>query len=242
MGSNNISLSEVTLIGGNITGTGTLTVTDTLFLKSGTISVALAGNAEARKATSGTATLSGTNTYTGGTYIDGGVLCFAEGSLGSDDWIEFVGTATLQWASGNTQDISSRIYIDRDKTATIDTSDNTVTFANATSGAGSLIKAGTGTLVVTAALSCSSVAVNAGTLQIGNGGTSGSVASSTGQIQLQDSATLVLDRSDTIAIDELIYGTGSVRPTGHWQVGPQRRQYLHRHDHRQPGIGPNRQR
>ena len=56
----------------------------------------------------GTQILSGSNTYTGGTSLVGGVLSFANGALGSGN-ISAAGNATLQWYGNNTQDISSQL-------------------------------------------------------------------------------------------------------------------------------------
>lgn len=61
--------------GGTITSTtGTLTTTGTYEMKSGTVSGILAGAAPLNKTTSGVVTLSGSNTYTGGTNLSGGTL------------------------------------------------------------------------------------------------------------------------------------------------------------------------
>lgn len=61
--------------GGSITSsTGTLTTTGTFEMKSGTVSAILAGAVALNKTTSGSVTLSGANTYTGGTNLSVGVL------------------------------------------------------------------------------------------------------------------------------------------------------------------------
>ena len=76
---------------------------------------------------------------------------------------------TLQWASGNTQDVSSQfIAMASGQTAILDTNGNDVTLASAISGGGSLTKAGSGTLTLTGADTVSGdTTVSGGALMIG---------------------------------------------------------------------------
>jgi len=120
------------------------------------------------------------NTYTGGTDIGAGTVSFATGALGATGNITFTGNSTLQWASGNTQDVSSRLVMTNGVTSTLDTNGNNVTLAAALGGgtSGNLTKSGTGTLTVTGANTYTGpTTVSAGTLQVGNG-TTGSIATS----------------------------------------------------------------
>ena len=75
----------------------------TLANGAGTLALATAANA-------GTQVVSGVNTYTGGTLLNGGVLNFTAGAvpLLSPTSISFGGGA-LQYAAGNTQDVSAYI-------------------------------------------------------------------------------------------------------------------------------------
>ena len=95
---------------------------------------------------------SGTNTYSGGTTINStGTLSFANGSLGSGA-ITFGGSATLQWATGNTQDISANtISATTGNTETLDLQANNVTFAtiNGLTGSGNITKAAASSGVLT---------------------------------------------------------------------------------------------
>jgi len=115
---------------------------------SGILSNTVAGGSLIKVGT-GTLTLTGANTYSGGTTINAGTVDFASGSLGTSGAITVSG-GTLQWASGNTQDISSRLTLANGSTATLDTQGNNVTlgtvFGGSTSGA--LTKVGTGTLTL----------------------------------------------------------------------------------------------
>ena len=97
------------------------------------------------KTTSGVFTLTNSsNAYTGGTNINAGTLDFANGALPGN--ITF-GGGTLQWAAGNTQDVSGQIQaIPSGVTATFDTQANVLTLAGSLSGAGGIAKIGSGTL------------------------------------------------------------------------------------------------
>ena len=80
--------------------------------------------------------------------LNAGLVNFGAGSLGSGP-ITFAGTSTLQYASNNTQDISSQLQaIPSGVTATIDTGGNNVGFGTGLSGGGGLTKAGSGILTL----------------------------------------------------------------------------------------------
>jgi autotransporter-associated beta strand protein len=64
--------TTTTLVGGNISGTGTLTSATAFDLQAGTVTPALAGILGVTKSTTGILTLSGASTYTGGTTISAG--------------------------------------------------------------------------------------------------------------------------------------------------------------------------
>ena len=82
----NPNVSGVVLNGGSITGAGGAITSATAFdVRSGTVSAILAGTAGLSKTTTGVATLSSSNTYTGGTTISAGTLAVdATGNLGND--------------------------------------------------------------------------------------------------------------------------------------------------------------
>jgi autotransporter-associated beta strand protein len=129
------------------------------------------------KSGTGTLSLLSSNGYSGGTTIDGGVLSFANGALGTGP-ITMNG-GTLQWNGTNTQDVSNRIAMVAAKTATFDTNGNSITLAGAlgNSTTGPLTKIGGGTLALTGANTYTgATTVSEGTLSIGNGATAGSLA------------------------------------------------------------------
>ena len=94
-------------------------------------------------------TLTGSNTFTGGVNLAAGTLNFSNYALnGLNNAVTFNG-GTLQWAAGNTQDVSGKINISsNNQTACLDTNGNNLTFAAGIGGAGGLTKLGGGNLVL----------------------------------------------------------------------------------------------
>src|SRR5271157_4787259 len=131
----------------------------------------------------GTLTLTGANTYTGGTTISAGTLQIGNGGTTGSIVGNVIDNATLAF----------------------DRSDS-VTFGGAISGTGSVVKLGPGTLTLTGANTYTGgTMISAGILQIGNGGTTGSIAGN-----VIDNAVLAFDRSDSVTFGGAISGTGSV--------------------------------
>jgi autotransporter-associated beta strand protein len=182
MGSNSDTVGAVTLSSGGITGSGTLTGTSYI-AQSGTIGANLAGAGEFTKSTSGAVTLSGNNSFTGGTNIALGNLTVSGGSALSD-----TGTVTLADASGAVLHIASSeaigtlsgggalggsVSIASGQTLTINQSSSS-SFNGTISGAGGLAKSGNSTLTLGRANSFSgTTAVNSGTLQAAVAGAMG---------------------------------------------------------------------
>ncbi|NEU96669.1 autotransporter outer membrane beta-barrel domain-containing protein, partial [Bradyrhizobium uaiense] len=138
-----------------------------------------AGSWSLSKTGLGTLTLTAANTYSGGTTVSGGLINFnAASNFGSGN-ITLNGGG-LQWASGNTADISGRLNAIGSGGATFDYNGNAVTLATALTGTGGVTVANSGSggaLTLTGAASYSGATIiNSGaTLALS---TFGSIASS----------------------------------------------------------------
>lgn len=178
-------------------------------VENGVISARLGAGGALTKSTSGTVTLSAasSNTYTDGTFLNGGVL-----QIGRDDLlgaasgsVAFNGGALRTTASATTARITSvqsgggEYIVDP---ATILTHNGTI------SGSGNLAKSGGGTLILNADNAISgTTSVNAGTLQLGSSGTTGSVA---GVINVGSAGTLTITRNANYTFGNTVLGTGIV--------------------------------
>ena len=119
--------------------------------------------------------LTGTNTYTGGTSVSGGLINFNSANNFGTGAITLAGGG-LQWATGTTTDISARLAPLGAAGGTFDTNGNNVTFATSLSGTGGLAKVGNGLLNLTGTNTYTGgTSVLAGTLAV-NGSVAGNVA------------------------------------------------------------------
>ena len=204
--------------GGQITGTGVLTVnTGGITAQGGTISANLAGNATLTKTTANTLTLSGTNTRTGATTIEAGTLSGAVGT-GAVTFANASGTAATLVTTGDQTiggldggNADSKVQIQKGSTLTINNSGNTA-FAGviedgAGSGRGNLTKTGAGRLTLSGANTYTGLTtVSNGILRISHntalGGGTGSLArtivASGARLELSSSGTTGLDVGETL--------------------------------------------
>lgn len=137
----------------------------------------------------GTWLLTGTNTYTGNTVINGGILQLGNG--------------------GTTGSITSPSIIVAAGTLAVNRSD-AMTLDGTISGGGSVAQKGTGTTVLTATNTYTGgTTISAGTLQLGSGGASGSILGN-----VVDNGTLAFNRSDAYGFTGLVSGTGGVSQLG----------------------------
>ena len=171
-----------------------------------TIAAALTGTTRLVKTDLGTLILSGANSYTGGTAINGGTLRIASdanlGAAGSG--LDF---------NGGTLNTTTTLTTVRAITLTgagtmLTNTGTTLTLTGAITGGGMLIKSGTGTLVLTGdAIHSGGTTVNGGGLNIGNGGTTGSIA---GDIVVNAGAGVSFNRSDSYTYGGSITGAGAI--------------------------------
>jgi outer membrane autotransporter protein len=153
------------------------------------VNQALSGAGRLAKLGVGTLVLSGENTYAGGTSVQAGTLQIGDGAV-----------------SGS---IAGNVTVDSGATLAFKRSDR-VAFNGDMTGAGQLRQAGTGTLVLTGQNSLAGGAyVDAGTLQVGDGGATGWV---TGNIVNQGS--LVFNRSDDKVYTGALSGSGAASKLG----------------------------
>ncbi|NYF34042.1 autotransporter-associated beta strand repeat-containing protein [Sphingopyxis sp. JAI108] len=166
-------------LGGTNTGNNTL---------AGSIGNAGSGVTTLAKNDSGTWVLTGNHSYTGSTNINGGTL--------------FVG------GGGTTGSIASAL-VNNFGTLGFNRSD-LLSYGGQIVGTGALRQAGTGTTVLTGTNTYTGgTTIEAGTLQLGNGGTTGSIVG-----DVVDNGVLVFNRSDLVTFAGLISGSGAVRQVG----------------------------
>jgi autotransporter-associated beta strand protein len=179
-----------------------------------TIATPITGSGGLSKQESGTLILSGANTYSGTTAINGGILRTAATDTLSAQSAQVVAAGAQLDLDGYSQTIgalsgSGSVLLDA-ATLTVGNDTAGITFAGVISSGGNLTKTGTQALILTGANTYTGLTtVEEGTLQLGNGGTSGSVAGN-----IQNDAELVFNRSDDVAFAGVLSGTGATRFAG----------------------------
>jgi autotransporter-associated beta strand protein len=162
----------------------------------------------------GTLTLNNANTYVGDTLVGG------EGSYLALAHPDGLGFGNLQLTQGGglkvlTDTTSLRPIQILDGVGVIDVGTHDVQSTGGIDGLAAdsgLRKEGTGRLLLTGTLNMpGGVAIAAGTLQVGDGGTGGSLS---GNVAIADGAHLVIDRADTMTFAGDISGSGDVLVNG----------------------------
>ncbi|HAF2805195.1 TPA: autotransporter outer membrane beta-barrel domain-containing protein [Salmonella enterica] len=187
------TISEGTLVANNVEALGTGNVTDNATLElntGGDFDNAISGSGQVVKSGDKTLTLSGANSYTGGTTISGGTLVATNvEALGSGDVTD---NATLELNTGGTFDnvISGSGQV-------VKSGDEMLTLSGANSYTGGTTISG-GTLVASnvEALGTGDVTDNA-VLELNTGGTFDNAISGSGQVVKSGDETLTLSGSNT---------------------------------------------
>ncbi|MEN6558707.1 MAG: autotransporter-associated beta strand repeat-containing protein, partial [Thermoguttaceae bacterium] len=193
-GTTTVSAGTLQIGDGGTTGSlsaGAITVDSGATLKfnrsdSYTISNAISGSGSIYKLGAGTLTyLGGSNTCTGATTISAGTLQFGNGTTnGSVAGNIAIGSGTLLvFNNASTQNYNGTI-----------------------SGSGYMSKKGAGSLVFTGSMSCGSLTVSAGKLQIGNGSTSGTV-----NMNIANNALVTFNNDNDQTYGYVISGTGGLK-------------------------------
>ena len=177
------TVGAVTLSSGSIAGSGSILTGTSFAVESGTISARLAGfGATLTKTTSGTVTLSGTNTFTGQMSVQNGVVSIAtinnastSGVLGNSASAVILGntgaqTGTLRYTGASTG-INKAFTMAAGGTGAfqIDTAGATLELTGLIDGSGALSKTGAGTLKISNLNTYSGgTTASAGSLILGN--------------------------------------------------------------------------
>ena len=158
------------------------------------------------------------NTYTGTTFLNGGVTNIAaDASLGTTPGSPTPGLltfngGTLQFASAFDLSANRGINVIASGGGTIDTNTFNSNYAGIIAGTGPLTKIGTGTFTLTGANTYAGVTtVTAGTLQIGNGTTDGSIANS---LAVVNNSTLLFNVASSQSYPRGITGGGTLNKIG----------------------------
>lgn len=133
-------------------GTVSLTSSSTAVVAGDALSIlgAISGAGSLTKVGAGFATLSGSNSFTGGSSLSAGMLALGSANALSTTGTISFGGGTLQFSANNTTDYSNRFSNATGQQYAIDTNSQSVTLASAlTSSGGALTKRGTGNLILT---------------------------------------------------------------------------------------------
>jgi autotransporter-associated beta strand protein len=157
------------------------------------------------KAGQGTLILTGTNTYSGVTYINGATIAGGNQTAAP---LVFNPAGILQVGAGGVAgNLGNTTAVTNYGTLAYNHSDN-VTLNIPINGPGGLKQLGSGVLTLTANSTYSgATTISAGTLQVGAGTAAGSLGSTSA---ITNNATLVIDRPDAVVINGPISGVGTL--------------------------------
>ncbi len=210
LGNTHTATNAIVLTGGTIQNGTLVSVNSNFDARAGVIAADLQGAVALNKTTTGTLTLLGNNTYSGGTLLTTGTLAIvrdanigtltlAGGSLQLLGYGVDLGAHGIDWnalPSGSAFDVANTglVYV----------------VPGVIGGGSVLAKAGTGTLVLTNDNTYSGpTLLTAGTLQVGAGGTSGTLGAGV-VTNTSGAGSLVFSRSDAQTVTNAIAGPGGL--------------------------------
>ncbi|MDR1498299.1 MAG: autotransporter-associated beta strand repeat-containing protein [Puniceicoccales bacterium] len=209
-----------------------------------TYSSAISGTIPLNKVGKGVLKLEGTNTYTGGTVVTGGLVEFYSKSSNLGSGMITLNGGGLKWGSGSAEDISGSLNAIGSGGAVFNTNGNSISFGTVLTGTGSVIKEGAGTLTFPAGNSYTGgLVINGGAVSvagascenraghvitINNGGTlffagndtwgSNYVGAPVTQIVVNEGGTVELNQRSNLGVITLTGGT--MISTGGNAAGP----------------------
>ena len=174
----------------------------------------ISGPGSLTKVGNGTLTFAGASTYSGRTSINAGTFQAGATNAFSPFSAFSVAPGAILDLNGFDQTIGSLSGAGNVALGagilSAGTDNSSTTFTGVISGTGGLTKTGVGTLILAGDNTYTGgTRINAGTLQLGNGGRAGSVIG-----DIVDNGTLVFNRSDTLTYGGSISGTGSLSQAG----------------------------
>ncbi len=182
----------------------------------------ISGTGALTKSGAGTLTLSGANTYSGATTISEGEIALSgSGKLststalnlsGSTSRLDISGISAAGSTNGSLAGETGSVVNLGSKNLNVGGNNTSTTFAGILTNTGSLTKSGTGTLLLAGDNTFSGgMSISGGTLRVGDGGTAGTLGS--GNVT-NTGGTLVFNRSDSIAVANIISGGGPLTQAG----------------------------
>jgi len=204
---------------GSLALSGTNTYTGQTIISGGTLALSGAGTVVSDIAIGAGTSLSfwsGTSFTYGGVISGSGAINFSRGMTFTGN-NTFTGKSTICTGctiaigtGGTSGTLGGTLSLNSGANLIFNRAD-TSTFSGVASGRVNIIKNGEGTLIVTGSLvSLNGLTINAGTLQVGDGGTAGSVSTTS----ITNNGALVFNRSNALTVADVISGTGSLTQMG----------------------------
>lgn len=161
-----------------------------------------------------TTTVSGNNSFGGGTSLDSGTLIVSsDTALGTGALTMAANTTLLSGGTGDRSLANAIVLNGAGLTIGNPNAGTNFTLSGALSGGNGFTKSGAGTLILTGANNYSGdTTISAGTLQVGSGALAGSLG--TGNVSVSSGATLAFDSSASQSLAGVLSGAGSLVKSG----------------------------